>query len=383
MYSNRALKGLILLLIAINYSSCKETSKQQIQTMDFYVGTYTNGESQGIYKYKLAEDGKLEKVGLMARAENPSFLAFDQSKKYLVAVNEVNENGVGYVSGFRIEEDSLVLINKSSSGGAHPCHISINEEGYVIVANYSGGNMGLLGLNDDGSLSDLLDIQQHEGSGSHERQEAPHAHSGWFKEDGTIVSVDLGTNQLWLSEIDPDSLKFRALEPSTFDLEDGAGPRHLAFHPEKNWMYVINELTSSVSLVVKNTADSGYAVEQTTSTLPDDFTGPNTCADIHISSDGKFLYASNRGHNSIAIFAVDQRTGQLRSIGHESTRGDTPRNFTVSPDGEFLLVANQNSNNIISFRRDIASGTLTYTDEIKAMSPVCLVFSEPGEASKE
>ena len=331
MYSKKALRGLFLLIIAINFSSCGESSKKQIQSMDFYVGTYTDGESQGIYKYKLTVDGKLEKVGLMAKAENPSYLAFDKSKNYLVAVNEVNEDGVGYVSSFELGQDSLVLINKRSSGGAHPCHISVNDEGFVLVANYSGGNMGLLRIDSNGELSKLLDVQQHEGNGSHERQEAAHAHSGWFIEDGTIISVDLGTNQLWLSEIDLDSLKFRALEPSTIDMEDGAGPRHLSFYPENNWMYVINELTSSVSLVVKDPSEGLYSIDQTISTLPEDFTEPNTCADIHISRDGKFVYASNRGHNSLAIFAVDQRTGQLSSIGQRTTGFiSSKRNNTVA-----------------------------------------------------
>lgn len=367
-----------LFLIILNFS-CKETAMKKYKALNFYVGTYTDGASEGIYKYSILEDGRLEKIGLMANTENPSFLALDSSGNYLLAVNEVsNEEAVGYVSSFKIESDSLVLINKKSSGGAHPCHIVINEQGYIVAANYSGGNMGLLKLEDDGSLSDLLDVQQHEGSGSHERQEGPHAHSGWFTEDGKVISVDLGTNELWFSKINADSLKFESLEPATFNLEDGAGPRHLALHPEKDWMYVVNELTSSVSLVKKDSSTGNYTIDQTISTLPQDFAESNSCADIHISSDSKHVYASNRGHNSLAIFAVDGTTGRLSSIGYESTHGETPRNFTLSPDEEFLLVANQTSDNIVSFARDAASGLLTYLDEIEAPSPVCLVFSKSG-----
>ena len=344
------------------------------KSVRFYVGTYTDGGSEGIYQYALSDNGKLTKIGLMVRSENPSFLTYDKSRQYLLAVNEVsNEAGVGYVSSFKVTADSLMFINQKSSGGAHPCHITANEEGHIVVANYSGGNMGLLRLGDDGSLSELLDVQQHKGSGSHSRQEGPHAHSGWFNRDGNVVSVDLGTNQLWFSEIDQDSIKFATLEPGTFDMENGAGPRHLTFHPGQNWMYVVNELTSSVSLVKKDPVSGSYSIEQTISTLPQDFSEPNTCADIHISSDGKYVYASNRGHNSIAIFSVDD-SGQLSSIGHQSTQGETPRNFTLSPDEKYVLVANQTSDNIVSFFRDAESGLMTYVDEIEAPSPVCLVF---------
>ena len=372
------LKAFITLSILSCLTSCKEVQKKESLTesksVRFFVGTYTDGESEGIYQYTISEDGKLTKMGLMAVSENPSFLAYDKNRQFLLAVNEVsNEEGVGFVSSYKIDADSLIFINQQSSGGAHPCHIAIDEEGQIVVANYSGGNMGLLKLKDEGSLSELLDVQQHEGSGIHERQEGPHAHSGWFTKDGSIVSVDLGTNQLWFSQIDRDSLKFVAQEPGTFDLEEGAGPRHLVFHPDKNIMYVVNELTSSVSLVKKDPVSGSYSIEQTISTLPKDFNEPNTCADIHISSDGKYVYASNRGHNSIAIFSVDD-SGQLSSIGHQSTQGETPRNVTLSPDEKYVLIANQTSNNIVSFARDGESGLLSFIDEIEAPSPVCLLF---------
>ena len=367
------LTDLLLLCCLFLALSCQEQSAKKPEMTNFYLGTYTNGPSEGIYKYVLTNDGRLQDLGLMAKAENPSFLAFDKSRNYLLAVNEVsNENSVGYVSSFKISTDSLIFLDKKPTGGAHPCHITSNSDGFIVVANYSGGNMGLLQIKEEGQLSDLLDVQQHEGSGSHSRQEAPHAHSGWFDNDGGLISVDLGTNQLWLSKIDKDSLKFKPEEPPTFDMEDSAGPRHLTFHPDQSWVYVINELTSSVSLVYKD--KDGYKIQQTISTLPPAFTEYNVCADIHISADGKFLYASNRGHNSIAMFAVEEATGQLTAIGHESTRGATPRNFSLSPDGNFLLVANQDSNNIVSFSRSIENGLLTFVDEIQAPTPVCILF---------
>jgi 6-phosphogluconolactonase len=186
--------------------------------------------------------------------------------------------------------------------------------------------------------------------------------------------VDLGTNQLWFSRIDPTENKFVPEQPNTFSLEPGAGPRHLAFHPGNPWIYVINELSSSVSLVMQNPGTQAYEILQNLSTLPEGFLGENTCADIHISPDGNFLYASNRGDDSIAIFAVDGQSGTLRALGHESVRGKTPRNFSLSPDGQFLLVANQNTNNLVSFQRDKQTGLLTYVDEITAPTPVCILF---------
>jgi 6-phosphogluconolactonase len=237
--------------------------------------------------------------------------------------------------------------------------------------------MGLLKIEDDGKLSDLLDVQQHQGSGRHPRQEGPHAHSGWFTKDGGLISVDLGTNQLWFSEINTESQEFTPREPETFDLVPGAGPRHLAFHPRKPWIYVVNELSASVSLLKKGPETENYKITQTLSTLPRGFAEDNTCADIHISSDGKFLYASNRGHNSIAVYSVDYETGELKLLAHEPTRGKTPRNFSLSPGDRFLLVANQTTNTLVSFQRDPNSGLLTYVDQAEAPSPVCILFN-PG-----
>ena len=344
-------------------------------TIDFFVGTYTDGDSQGIYQCSINQNGELSEITLLVKAENPSFLAKSEDGQYLLAVNEVsNSDDVGYVSSYIIKGDSLIFINKKSSGGAHPCHIAANKDNYVVVANYSSGNVGLLQLEADGQLSDLLDIQQHKGNGSHSRQEAAHAHSAWFTEEGGLISVDLGTNQLWFSSIDPELRTFLPDEPATFDMEDGAGPRHLVFHPDQPWIYVVNELTSSVSLLKEDSETGNYSIFQTISTLPGEYTDANTCADIRISSDGKFLYASNRGHNSIALFEVDSNNGKLQTIGHELTRGETPRNFSLSPDGTFLLVANQTSNSIVSFKRDITSGLLTYVSEIEAPAPVCILF---------
>ena len=371
-------KIILLILTLITTLGCQTADKKQIQenkTYSFFVGTYTDGDSQGIYKYSLQKDGKLSFKGLAAISDNPSFLTKSTDSKFLVAVNEISDkDNVGSVESFLIQGDTLKLINKSSSGGAHPCFVTVNEAGYVLTANYTGGNVGLLKLNSQGELKGLLDLQQHSGSNTTDRQRSPHAHSTWFSPDGQdIISVDLGTNELWFSKLDIEAQKLVPSNSNTLAMEPGAGPRHLTFHPNGKWLYVVNELNGTVTLVEK-TITGIYQKKGSVSTLPVDYNKPNSCADIHISSDGKFLYASNRGHNSIAIFKVSTDDGTLALVAHEATRGDGPRNFSLTPDGNFLLVANQHSNNIISFKRNSVTGLLEFIDEIKAPTPVCILF---------
>lgn len=347
----------------------------QNKEYSFYVGTYTKGNSQGIYKYTLKNDGSLKYIGLAAKSDNPSFLAKTSDNKYLIAVNEINsKNGLGTVESFLIQGDSLHFINRTSSGGAHPCFVTINKNGFVLVANYTGGNVGLLKVGEKGKLSDLLDVQQHKGKGTLERQKSPHAHSAWFNPvDNHIISVDLGTNELWFSRLDTLESKLNPSNPNTLNMASGAGPRHLVYHPNVKWIYVLNELNGTITLVQKSD-DGNYIKKGSISTLPKGYKKPNNCADIHISKDGKFVYASNRGHNSIAIFNVNTTDGSLNLIGHESTRGDGPRNFSLSPDGKYLLVANQLTNNIVSFKRNKTTGLLEYVQEINAPTPVCILF---------
>ena len=359
------MKFSFLLLLLCTLSGC--------QAQEFFVGTYTKGESQGIYKYELRADGNLKRKGLAAQSDNPAFLAVSKDGKYLVAVNEIEKDNTGTVESYRITDDGLELINRSSSGGAHPCFVTINEEGYVLTANYTGGSVGLLKLTSEGELSPLLDRQQHQGKGTTERQQGPHAHSAWFSPGGDqVISVDLGTNQLWFSEVDKSGDKLVLSDPATLSMKAGAGPRHLAFHPDGKWIYVVNELDCTVALVERN-GQNEYAIQSTISTLPENHQEPNTCADIRVSPDGKFVYASNRGHNSIAMFEVEE-DGSLKMLGHESTQGEWPRNFALSPDGQFLLVANQHTNNIVSYSRDEDTGLLTYVGQIDAPTPVCILF---------
>ena len=347
-------------------------------TQTFYLGTYTEGvsESQGIYKYELNATGGVRQIGLAVMSENPSFLALSEDKKILVAINEVkNLDGVGSVESYMVFEDTLILLNRQSSGGAHPCFVAINEDGYVLAANYTGGNIGLLKLEKDGPLTELLDVQQHTGQGTTDRQKAPHAHSAWFNPvGGSIISIDLGTNELWFSRIDTAGHKLIPLAQEKLAMNPGDGPRHLTFHPNGKWIYVANELSSSVTRLDRNEDDS-YSIGPSVSSLPAGYSEPNTCADIHISSDGLFVYASNRGHNSIAVLQVNQTDGSLKLLGNKGCGGEGPRNFALSPDENFILVANQKTNNIVTLKRDPITGLLKYVSQVEAPTPVCLLFS--------
>jgi len=341
----------------------------------FFVGTNTHGKSEGIYTYALNKNGKLKLLGLAAKTDNPTFLAMSADKNTLLSVNENDrQKNMGAIESYRIGGKKLKLKNRKPSGGAHPCHVASNKAGYVLVANYSGGNVGLLKLDKKGMLSDLLYVEQHEGKGTTDRQEVPHAHSAWFEPDGSaIISADLGTNELWFSEIDPIRQKLIPRKPQKLAMKAGAGPRHLAFHPQKNWIYVLNELDNTITLIEKTKAGE-YQIKSSISTLPPDFTEFSKSAHIVISADGNFIYASNRGHNSIAIFEVYPDDGHLNLLAFEPTHGKEPRHFALSPDEEYLVVANQNSNNLISFKHDKKTGLLKFVAEAEAPDPVCVLF---------
>ena len=365
-----------IFLFLILFLGCKKENNNEEKVnhqISFYVGTYTNNVSKGIYKYKISKKGMFIRVGLVAVTNNPSFLAKTKDNKTLLAVDETNIEGSGFVKSFAIHKDTLKLISTSKSGGAHPCFITVNNKNQVLVANYSGGNVGFLTLDKKSKLSNLLYIQQHKGKGTTNRQKAPYAHSTWFhpnKED--IISVDLGTNELWFSKINEEKKELFFLDQKKMKFEDGAGPRHLAFHPNKNFIYVLNELNNTVSVVKEK--EGYYFVDTSFSMLPKNFSKFSKGADIHISNDGKFLYASNRGHNSIVIYKVNQNNGGLDLVGFESVKVVNPRNFSLTPNNNYLVVANQDSNNIISFKRDSDTGLLEFVDEISAPNPVCILF---------
>jgi len=349
-----------------------------------YVGTYTRKESEGIYIYRMdPESADLEPVGKVTNIKNPSFLAIDPQKRYLYAVNEIQSfagEKTGAVSAFSIDQKTgeLTLLNTQPSKGTSPCYVTVDKTGkYVLVANYSSGSLCVLPVMDDGSLGEPTDFVQHEGSSVNpKRQEGPHAHSIVVDPSNRYAyAADLGLDKVMIYKFDSERGKLTPNDQPWVKTRPGAGPRHFTFHPNEKFAYVINELDSTLVAFAYD-RDTGTLEEiQTVSTLPEGFEGTNYPADIHIVPSGKFLYGSNRGHDSIVIYQINEETGKLSCIGHESTRGNFPRNFAIDPSGKFLLVANQNTDNIVWFRIDQQTGLLEPTGrETKVPTPVCIKF---------
>ena len=347
---------------------------------EFYllVGTYTNSGSEGIYVYKFnSTTGEATAVS-NARSSNPSFLAVAPDEKFVYAVNEDKE---GMVSAFAFDKKTgtLSAINQTSSGGSHPCYITIDKNGkWVLTGNYSSGTLSLHAVKKDGGLDSATQVIEHSGySVNTDRQEGPHVHATVLSPDNKFLFVpDLGIDRVHIysfdtkkGQLEPTPVPFQITEP-------GAGPRHLDFHPNGAYAYLIEELTGSISVYRYNKGE--LLLQQNISALPGDYDGPVGSADIHVSPDGKFLYASNRGEsNTIAIFSIN-REGRLAPVGHVSTLGKTPRNFNFDPTGKYLLVANQNSDEIVIFSRDQKSGMLTDTGKRIAVSkPVCIKWIKP------
>ncbi len=333
---------------------------------EFYVGTYTNGQSKGIYRCRMGDDGTLLQPMLIAHTTNPSFLTFTRDHKFLLAVNETKS---GKVASFAVIGDTLLPVNFQSSGGAYPCHVSVNDKGYVLVSNYGSGTVGVLKINQKGVLSHLLYVDEHKIDGL-----TAHAHESKFLgRHGLVVSVDLGLNRLLFSQWDSLSRQLVPLRQKTLVLLPGSGPRHFVFSPETEKMYVVNETGNTVSIVSRQ-SDGTWVLGKTVSTLPQDFKGKSYCAEIQRSQDGRFLYVSNRGFNSIALFKISLSGNNLTLVGNFPVHGDFPRFFTLTPDGRYLLVANQKSGNIVVFKRNGETGRLLYLDEITISSPVCILF---------
>ena len=374
-------------LILSEIPSARALGAKPIGELSVYVGTYTTGKSEGIYLYQLnLSSGELKHVATTRGVVNPSFLALAPSRRYLYAVNEVEEfagKKSGAVSAFAVDQKTgeLRLLNQEPSLGADPCYVNVDAEGrFVLIANYTGGNVTVFPVQRDGSLGEPTDVKQYRGSSTnHERQEGPHAHCVVLDPTNRFAySCDLGTDKIMIFRFDARNGKLLPGEPPWVQVKPGAGPRHLAFYPGGKYVFVLNELHATVTAFARDRSNGGLKELQSITTLPKNFTGTNTSADIHVSSDGRFLYCSNRGHDSIAIFTIDPRNGALTSIGHESTRGMTPRNFAIDPTGTFLLVANQKSDNIVVFQLDQKTGRLSSTGQVvQVPSPVCLKFTAP------
>jgi 6-phosphogluconolactonase len=328
-----------------------------------YVGTYTDGTSRGIYRFVFdTKTGATTEPVLAAETQNPSFLALHPSGRFLYAVGEVSSferARSGAVSAFSIDPSSgdLTLLNQRSSEGSGPCHLVVDKPGrHVLVANYGGGNVAVLPIGADGALRPASSVRAHEGSGPVKgRQETPHAHGIYLDAaDRFAFSPDLGADRVFVYRFDGEK---GTLEPhGAAALDPGAGPRHLAFHPGGRHVYVINELSSTVTLLSYDPQAGRLAPLQTVTTLPADFTGRSSTAELAVSPDGRFVYGSNRGHDSLAVFLVDQTTGRLTPAGHVGVGGKTPRHFTIDPTGHFILTGHQGSGTIGIFRLDPESG---------------------------
>lgn len=347
-----------------------------------YVGTYTvDTQSEGIYSYRMSDTGRLERFGSF-KSNNPSFLTIDSGKRYLYAVNELGEFGGkpgGGVSAFAIDPQTrdLKFLNEQPSLGADPCHLSIDRRRRaLLVANYTGGNVSVLPVRRDGTLGPSTDLESHEGSGPKEQQKGPHAHCIILDpSERYALAADLGVDKVMIYKFNSAAGKLEPGKQPWVQLKAGAGPRHLTIHPNGRWVYVINELDSTMTALHYNKGKGTLTELETVSTLPSDFSGASYCADLHVSPAGRFLYGSNRGHNSIVVFEIERRTGKLKPVQHISTGGDWPRNFAIEPFGRYLLVANQRSNTVVTFRIDAETGQLHPTNNVEQIpAPVCLKF---------
>ncbi|HEU4871363.1 MAG TPA: lactonase family protein, partial [Pyrinomonadaceae bacterium] len=353
-----------------------------------FVGTYTSGASEGIYGYyELPESGSLSRFH-SCKSVNPSFLAIDPGKKFLYAVNEVSEyegKPGGAVSAFALDHDttkySLRLLNQQPTLGADPCYVTVDSKRKnLLVANYTGGSVTVLPIRPDGSLGAATDVKQHEGSGPKEQQKGPHAHCIILdRAERYALVTDLGADKIMIYRYDGERGKLTPNKHPFVQLQAGAGPRHLTFDPTGKYLYAINELDSTLTSFKYDDDDGKLKHIETVSTLPSDFTGVSYCADVHIHGSGKFLYGSNRGHNSIVVFEINRGNGKLKLVEHVSTLGDWPRNFAIDPYSFTLLVANQRSNNVVSFHIDGLTGRLRRVIDVveEIPSPVCLKFLWP------
>ena len=352
-----------------------------------YVGTYTTGaKSKGIYVSRLdTETGTLSPAELAAESASPSFLAVHPTERFLYAVNETNTFGgraTGAVSAFAIDRITGMLksLGQQSSEGPGPAHLSVDREGRnVLVANYGGGSVLVLPIKKDGGLSSGSSFVQHTGhSVNPQRQKEPHAHSIVTDPSGRFVyAADLGLDLILIYELDGRKGLLKLNEPPSAHVEAGAGPRHFSVHPSGRYGYVINEINCTVTAFTRDTNNGGLRELQTISALPpkvamqQGFSG----AELEVHPSGRYLYTSIRGHNSIALFSIDQNTGKLTYVENQPTQGNTPRGFGIDPQGRYLLAGNQNSDSVVVFRIDGQTGKLTPTgSKIDVGAPVCIRF---------
>ena len=349
------------------------------QVYDVYFGTYTRkSPSEGIYHARFdAKTGKLSTPELAVKTSNPSFIAIHPNGKYLYSVTEGKP---GKISAFAIDPESkkLKLLNQSSSGGMGPCHVSVTKDGKILLAaNYSSGSLASIPINADGSLKAPASIIRHKGSSIvKRRQSAPHAHSINPSPDQRFAyAADLGIDKIMIYRLNPETAELAENKPSLFTLKPGAGPRHFTFHPNGKFAYVINELDNTLVALKYNSKTGGLTEIQTISTLPGDFKGTSYPAEVRVHPNGKFVYGSNRGHDSIVCYKVDPESGRLTLVGFQKEGIKNPRHFNIDPTGEFCLVANQDADSVAVFAIDPKNGMLKAPCQTVSIGkPVCIKF---------
>jgi 6-phosphogluconolactonase len=380
------LKSVLLLgLVLAGLAMCVSATAQDVsgKKVFAYFGTYTGAKSKGIYMTEFdPATGKLGSPKLVAETVNPTFLALHPTGKYLYAVGEISDfdkkTRSGAIHAFSINDDgTLTRLNAESSGGGGPCHVVVDKAGkFVLAANYGGGSACVLPIEADGKVGKMTGFSQHKGSSVNKgRQEAPHAHSINLDAANNYAFVaDLGLDKVLVYKFDKETGKITAEEGSHGELKPGAGPRHFAFHPSGKFAYANNELDSSVTLFDYDASSGKLTPKQTLSTLPEPTKG-NSTAEVVAHPNGKFLYVSNRGHNSIAQFTVDPETGKMTANGHQGEGIKIPRNFALDPTGKWCLVCNQDGDSVIVFKVNQDTGKLEPTDQkIEVGRPVCVRF---------
>lgn len=392
-------KYLFKLFIILLLCSCGEknntsteikTPEKSMEQQHLFVGTYTkkeghvDGKADGIHHFTYnVDDKKTIKENSkqnIYKTINPSYISFSPNQDFLYATNELNPNDgeSGTVASFSVNKKNKVLtfLGEQITHGYAPCHITLDKTGKLaFVANYVGGVFCSYKVSENGSLEEALQVFKYEGKGTTDRQEASHPHSSIVSPDNKHVYVaDLGTDKVMSYKIESFEKGLIPTQQKFVKIQNGAGPRHMDFHPNGNFFYVLNELDRTVNTFDYNSTNGALTQKQSVSTLPEGFSDFSLCAAIHVHPSGKYLYASNRGHNSIVIFSIDQNSGMLSFIGTEPTLGDFPRDFSIDPSGKHLWVGNQNSDNIIKFEIDLNTGKLSKISELDCPTPVCLKF---------
>lgn len=341
-----------------------------------YIGTYTRGDSEGIYSFMLdTQTATIKEINLVAKLDNPTYLAISRDNKYLYSVIKTGESGGVAAFSINNQTKKLEALNVQVLEGASPCYVSVDKKNSMVVtANYHKGTIESYIVNGEkGTLNPATSVIEHKGSGPNkERQEKAHTHYAGFTPDNKyVVAVDLGIDQLITYKLNRGVL----IEVNRLSVKAGSGPRHLVFHPNGRYVYIMTELSSEVIVLTYNVKDGGFKEVQYISTIPKEFNENNQGSAIHISSDGRFVYAANRGYNSITVFSVNQDSGELTFVESICTEGDWPRDFVLDPTGKFLIVINERTSNLVLLSRDEFTGKLKLLQsDVVVPDPVCVKF---------